>query len=63
MTEQHIWKSDLKMLIMLTIGACIMAFNLRSFVNTGGLFPGGFAGITLLIQRSASLFLHIAIPY
>ena len=63
MTEQHIWKSDLPMLIMLTIGACIMAFNLRSFVNTGGLFPGGFAGITLLIQRSASRFLHIAIPY
>lgn len=56
-------KSDLKMLAMLTVSACIMAFNLRSFVNTGGLFPGGFSGITLLIQRSGSQFFDMSIPY
>lgn len=56
-------KKDLKTLAILTLGAAIYAFNLRSFVNTGGLFPGGFAGITLLIQRIGSQFFHVAIPY
>ena len=45
-------KKDLKTLAILTLGAAIYAFNLRSFVNTGGLFPGGFAGITLLDRKS-----------
>ena len=56
-------KKDLKTLAILTLGAAIYAFNLRSFVNTGGLFPGGFAGITLLIQRIGSQFFHVGIPY
>lgn len=56
-------KSELKMIAMLTLGACVFAFNMQSFVNTGGLFPGGFAGITLLLTRSASEFLGITIPY
>ena len=56
-------KKDLKTLAILTLGAAIYAFNLRSFVNTGGLFPGGFAGITLLIQRIGSQFFHVVIPY
>ena len=56
-------KKDLKTLAILTLGAAIYAFNLRSFVNTGGLFPGGFAGITLLIQRIGSQFFHVTIPY
>ncbi len=63
MEEKITLKSELKMLAMLTLGACVFAFNMQSFVNTGGLFPGGFAGITLLITRSASEFLGITIPY
>jgi len=63
MEEKITLKSELKMLGMLTLGACVFAFNMQSFVNTGGLFPGGFAGITLLITRSASEFLGITIPY
>lgn len=62
--EEKIWmKSELKMIALLTLGACVFAFNMQSFVNTGGLFPGGFAGVTLLITRSASQFLGITIPY
>lgn len=56
-------KAEIKMIVMLTISGSIMAFNLCSFVNTGGLFPGGFAGITLLIQRSGSEFFNLEIPY
>lgn len=40
-----------------------MAFNIKSFVRTGGLFPGGATGLTLLIQRSCGMFFHIGVPY
>ena len=63
MEEKITLNSELKMLAMLTLGACVFAFNMQSFVNTGGLFPGGFAGITLLIRRSAAEFLGMNIPY
>lgn len=63
MIEKVTLKSELKMFAMLTLGACVFAFNMQSFVNTGGLFPGGFAGITLLITRSASEFMGFNIPY
>ena len=63
MEEKKSLKSDVKSLAMLTLGAVILGFNMKSFVNTGGLFPGGFAGITLLITRSASEFFGVTIPY
>lgn len=63
MEEKVTLKSELKSLLMLTLGAVILGFNMKSFVNTGGLFPGGFAGITLLVTRSASEFFGITIPY
>lgn len=56
-------KSEMKMIVMLTLAACIMAFNLKSFVNTGGLFPGGFSGLTLLILRSGREFFNMTLPY
>jgi uncharacterized membrane-anchored protein YitT (DUF2179 family) len=51
------------MFIALTLAAAIIAFNLKSFVNTGGLFPGGFSGLSLLIQQIFSKFLHISVPF
>ena len=41
----------------------LMALNIKSFVRTGGLYPGGATGLALLIQRAADMFLHITIPY
>ena len=48
-------KQELKTIVALTVAACIMAFNLKSFVQTGGLYPGGFSGLTVLIQRIAEM--------
>ena len=56
-------KSEVIMFINLTVASALIAFNLKSFVNTGGLFPGGFSGLTLLIQQVFSSFLNIEIPY
>ena len=43
------WKHELTMFISLTLVAALMAFNLKSFVRTGGLFPGGFSGLAILL--------------
>lgn len=56
-------KEDGKRLIIVCIASVIMAVNIKSFVRTGGLYPGGATGLTLLIQRVADLFFHVTIPY
>ena len=44
-------KEDGKRIVMICLASAIMALNIKSFVRTGGLFPGGANGLTLLIQR------------
>lgn len=41
----------------------LYAFNLRCFAKTAGLLPGGFAGISLLIQNIMSVYFNINVPY
>lgn len=56
-------QKNFRSLLLCTMGAALYAFNLNSFVAAGGLYPGGFAGITVLIQNIASSFSGLAIPY
>ncbi len=49
--------------LVVTAGALIMAVNLNTFVYTAGLLPGGFTGISLLLQEVIQKFLHIRIPF
>ncbi len=56
-------KNDLKRIVVVCFAALMMALNIKTFVRAGGLYPGGATGLTLLVQRSAKLFFHIAIPY
>lgn len=41
----------IKRIIFVIAASVIMAMNLKSFVRTGGLIPGGFTGLTRLIQE------------
>ncbi len=41
----------------------LMSLNIRTFVHTGGLLPGGFAGVTLFLQSVVAKFLGFKIPY
>lgn len=50
-------------LLLVVLASAIMAVNIKSFVGAGGLFPGGFNGLTLLLQRSAHRFLHLDLPF
>lgn len=44
-------KKDLKRLLVVCLASVLMALNIKSFVRTGGLYPGGATGLSLLIQR------------
>lgn len=63
LSRQQRLKKELRRILFCTLGALVYAFNLRSFVRTGGLFPGGFAGITLLVQQIGETFFQVQLPY
>lgn len=48
---------------LILVASVIMAVNIKSFVEAGGLFPGGFNGLTLLIQRSVQQYGHVTLPF
>lgn len=56
-------KKDVKRVIRIIFASLIIAANIKIFVNAGSLFPGGFTGLSILIQRSFDKFLGIKIPY
>lgn len=56
-------KEDGKRIVVICLAAFMMALNIKSFVRTGGLYPGGVTGLSLLIQRGAELFFQITLPY
>lgn len=56
-------KEDGKRILIICLASLLMAVNIKSFVRTGGLYPGGATGLTILIQRVAQLFLNVELPY
>ncbi|MCR4657410.1 MAG: YitT family protein [Lachnospiraceae bacterium] len=50
-------------ILVITFASVIIALNIKTFVHTGGLFPGGASGLTLLIQEAAGKFFGIGIPF
>lgn len=56
-------KKDIKRIIVISLMSLLMAVNIKTFVRTGNLFPGGATGLTLLITRSAAIFFNINLPY
>lgn len=56
-------RAHLKRLFLIVLASVIMAVNIKSFIEAGGLFPGGFNGLTLLIQRSAQQFAGVTLPF
>lgn len=61
--EQKLWKKHLISIICVVIASFIMSCNIKSFVRAGNLLPGGFTGLSLLIQRIALELLGISLPY
>lgn len=53
----------MKRTLMIIAASLIMAVNLKSFVRTGGLIPGGFNGMTVLLQEICVLFWKVEPPF
>ena len=49
--------------LLILCGASLSALGLVSFVRSAGLFPGGFTGLSLLVQESCERFLGFRPPY
>ena len=49
--------------LLILCASAIYSVNMNSFVHEAALFPGGFAGISLLIQRSLEQFAGAHVPY
>lgn len=56
-------KNELKRYGCAVLAAVIIAANIKTFVRAGGLFPGGFSGLTLLVQNILADFLGVDVPY
>ena len=56
-------RRDAQRLLLIALAALISALNIKSFVGSAGLFPGGFSGLTLLLQDIFEKYLNIHLPY
>ena len=56
-------RKDLVRLPVLVLVSLLIAVNIKTFINTGGLYPGGFSGISILLQRVFLRFFHWDVPY
>lgn len=61
--QQPRLKEVLTRVLTIALSSLIVAVNLKSFVAAGDLFPGGFTGITRLIQRCALEFGGVELPF
>lgn len=57
------FKRDAKRLAVVCFASVLMAVNIKTFVRTGDLYPGGVTGLTILIQAIFDKFFGIAVPY
>ena len=57
------WKQDCRTILMVVIASVVMAVNINTFVMTGGLYPGGVTGLTLLIQRFSESSFGVHLPF
>ena len=60
--RQQVWQI-IKRLTLVTLGAALMAMNINTFVHAGGLIPGGFTGLSLLIRDILLRQFNVHIPF
>lgn len=60
---KEVFKWDIIRLFVVILAAFLLALNINTFVNAGGLYPGGVTGLTIIIQRLCLKYLNISVPY
>ena len=56
-------RNDLRRAVVVAFASVLMALNIKTFVRTGGLYPGGVTGLTVLFQRIALQYFHVDLPF
>jgi uncharacterized membrane-anchored protein YitT (DUF2179 family) len=56
-------KKDIKTLFFIILSALFYSLSIKMFIQAGGLFPGGFSGISVLATRLLSKYASIEIPF
>lgn len=57
------WLRTIRSFVLVSLASFVMALNIKTFVRTGDLVPGGVTGLSLLIQRVCERFLGLSLPY
>ena len=52
-----------KRVVLIVLASILMSVNLNTFVHAGGLIPGGFTGLALLVQEIASRSFDTYLPF
>lgn len=60
---KHDMKQEIFRILSIFAASLIMAANIKTFVQTANLIPGGATGLTILIQRAFEHFFELHIPY
>lgn len=53
----------MKRAVVVAFASVLMALNIKTFVRTGGLYPGGVTGLTVLFQRIALQYFNVELPF
>lgn len=56
-------REDFKALIFVILSSLVYSVSIKVFVESGGLFPGGFAGCATLISRLLDRYAGLAVPF
>lgn len=56
-------KDDIRRVILCVVSGVIISLNLQLLVRSGGLYPGGLSGLTILIQDIFKKYQDINVPY
>ena len=56
-------KKEIHRILIICIASLLMATNIKTFVQTGNLLPGGATGLTVLFQRGLENLFALHIPY
>lgn len=56
-------KHDLISICMVVVSASVYAFGFVTFVHSGNLFPGGYAGVSRLLSQVFTQFLNIPVSF
>ena len=63
MARMSFTKKDIKTIAVIFLAGAIMAFNIKSFVRTAELYPGGANGLTILIQHITNKLFGFEVPF